>query len=164
DRARDAKGIPRKPGTVVLTSYGLLRRDRDLLASLDWSTVALDEAQNIKNAASATAKCARALRAAHRFALTGTPVENRLAELWSIFEFLNPGLLGPLETFRRDYAVPIERYGDELGAERLKRIVGPFLLRRLKSDPAIIDDLPPKNEMKVICTLTREQVRSEEHT
>ncbi len=157
-RARDAAHIPRAPGTLVLTSYGLLRRDLAVLSSIDWSTVALDEAQNIKNSASATAKSARALRAVHRFALTGTPVENRLAEIWSIFEFLNPGLLGPLEAFRRDYAVPIERYGDELAAARLKRIVKPFLLRRLKSDPAIIDDLPPKNEMKVVCTLTREQV------
>jgi SNF2 family DNA or RNA helicase len=98
------------------------------------------------------------LRASHRFALTGTPVENRLAELWSILQFLNPGLLGPLETFRREYAVPIERYGNDLAAARLKRIASPFLLRRLKSDPAIIDDLPPKNEMTVVCTLTREQV------
>ncbi len=158
DRARDPKDIPRGRGTFVLTSYGLLRRDLDLLSRVEWSTVALDEAQNIKNAASATAKAARALPAAHRFALTGTPVENRLSELWSILEFLNPGLLGPLETFRREYAVPIERYGNDVAAARLKRIVAPFLLRRLKSDPTIIDDLPPKNEMNVVCTLTREQV------
>jgi SNF2 family DNA or RNA helicase len=143
---------------VVLTSYGLLRRDVELIAGVEWSTVALDEAQNIKNAASATARAARSLRASHRFALTGTPVENRLSELWSIIEFANPGLLGPLETFRRQYAVPIERYGNDLAAGRLRRIVGPFLLRRVKSDPSIIRDLPPKNEMKVICTLTREQV------
>ncbi|MEX2122804.1 MAG: DEAD/DEAH box helicase [Woeseia sp.] len=158
ERARDARDLPQKCGALVLTSYGLLRRDLDLLSRIEWSTVALDEAQNIKNSASATAKAARALHASHRFALTGTPVENRLAELWSILEFLNPGLLGPLETFRREYAVPIERYGNDLAAARLKRIAGPFLLRRLKSDPAIIDDLPPKNEMNVVCTLTREQV------
>jgi SNF2 family DNA or RNA helicase len=89
--------------------------------------------------------------------LTGTPVENRLAELWSILEFANPGLLGPLETFRRDFALPIERYGDDEAATRLRRIVGPFILRRLKSDPTVIQDLPRKNEMKVVCTLTREQ-------
>jgi SNF2 family DNA or RNA helicase len=106
---------------------------------------------------SATAKAARALRAAHRFALTGTPVENRLAELWSIFEFANPGLLGALESFRREFAVPVERYGNDEAAARLRRIASPFLLRRLKSDPAVIQDLPPKNEMKVHCTLTREQ-------
>lgn len=157
ERARTAKDLPHKPGTLVVTTYGLLRRDAGLLSSIDWSVAALDEAQNIKNAASATARAARGLRASHRFALTGTPVENRLAELWSILEFANPGLLGPLETFRRDFALPIERYGNEGAAARLRRIVGPFILRRLKSDPSIIQDLPAKNEMKVVCTLTREQ-------
>jgi hypothetical protein len=157
DRARKANDVPRGSGVMVVTSYGLLRRDVELLSSVDWSTVVLDEAQNIKNAASATARAARSLAATHRFALTGTPVENRLAELWSILEFANPGLLGPLESFRREFAVPIERYGNDEAAGRLRQIAGPFLLRRLKSDPAIIQDLPPKNEMKVICTLTREQ-------
>ncbi|WP_437716084.1 DEAD/DEAH box helicase [Sorangium sp. So ce448] len=157
ERARSAKDLPKEPGTLVVTTYGLLRRDAELLSSVDWSVAALDEAQNIKNSASATARAARGLRAAHRFALTGTPVENRLAELWSILEFANPGLLGPLETFRRDFALPIERYGNDQAAARLRRIVGPFILRRLKSDPTILKDLPPKNEMKVVCTLTREQ-------
>lgn len=157
DRARSSKDIPHEPGTLVVTTYGLLRRDAELLGSIDWSVVALDEAQNIKNASSATARAARGLRASQRFALTGTPVENRLAELWSILEFANPGLLGPLETFRREFALPIERYGNDDAAARLRRIVGPFILRRLKSDPTIIQDLPPKNEMKVVCTLTREQ-------
>ncbi|MGA9524032.1 MAG: DEAD/DEAH box helicase [Myxococcaceae bacterium] len=157
ERLRSVKDFPKKPGSLVVTTYGLLRRDAELLAGVDWSAVVLDEAQNIKNAASATARAARMLRASHRFALTGTPVENRLAELWSILEFANPGLLGPLDTFRREFAVPIERYGNDEAAERLRRIVSPFLLRRLKSDPAIIQDLPAKNEMKVICTLTREQ-------
>jgi superfamily II DNA or RNA helicase len=157
ERARAAQDFPGRPGSLVVTSYGLLRRDAELLASVDWSVVALDEAQNIKNAASATARAARALPASQRFALTGTPVENRLAELWSILEFANPGLLGPLQTFRREFAVPIERYGNDAAATRLRRIVSPFILRRLKSDPSIIADLPPKNEMKVICTLTREQ-------
>jgi len=156
-RAKSASDIPKKPGTLVVTTYGLLRRDAELLSSIDWSVAALDEAQNIKNASSATARAARALRASHRFALTGTPVENRLAELWSILEFANPGLLGPLEAFRRDFALPIERYGNDAATARLRRIVGPFILRRLKSDPTIIQDLPPKNEMKVVCTLTREQ-------
>ncbi|MGC4070155.1 MAG: DEAD/DEAH box helicase [Polyangiaceae bacterium] len=156
-RARTASDIPHQVGTLVLTTYGLLRRDSELLANVDWSVVAIDEAQNIKNSASATAHAARALRASHRFALTGTPVENRLAELWSILEFANPGLLGSLEAFRRDFAVPIERYGNEEASTRLRRIVGSFILRRLKSDPHIIQDLPPKNEMKVFCTLTREQ-------
>jgi SNF2 family DNA or RNA helicase len=156
-RPRDAKDFPARAGALVVTTYGLLRRDVERLAAVDWSVVVLDEAQNIKNAASSTARAARALRASHRFALTGTPVENRLAELWSILEFANPGLLGSLETFRREFAVPIERHGNDDAAERLRRISGPFVLRRLKSDPAIIQDLPAKNEMKVICTLTREQ-------
>ncbi|KYF71219.1 DEAD/DEAH box helicase, partial [Sorangium cellulosum] len=145
-------------GALVITTYGLLRRDAATLAKVDWAAVVLDEAQNIKNAASRTAAAARALRAPHRFALTGTPVENRLAELWSILEFANPGLLGPLEAFRRAYAVPIERYGNREAAERLRRVVGPFLLRRVKSDPAVAGDLPPKDEARVYCTLTREQV------
>ncbi|XXT25040.1 DEAD/DEAH box helicase [Sorangium sp. So ce429] len=145
-------------GALVITTYSLLRRDATMLAGVDWAAVVLDEAQNIKNAASRTAAAARALRASHRFALTGTPVENRLAELWSILEFANPGLLGPLEAFRRAYAVPIERYGNREAAERLRRVVGPFLLRRVKTDPAVAGDLPPKNETRVYCTLTREQV------
>lgn len=157
ERARTPEQVPGGPGTLVITTYGLLRRDAELLAGVEWAMVVLDEAQNIKNSAAITARAARALRADHRFALTGTPVENRLAELWSIFEFLSPGFLGPLEAFRREYATPIERHGNDQVAARLRRIVGPFLLRRLKSDPAIIQDLPPKNEMKVVCSLTREQ-------
>src|SRR4029078_7203303 len=103
--------------------------------------------QNIKNAASATARAARALRAGERFALTGTPVENRLAELWSILEFAHPGLLGGLEKFRRDFAIPVERYGNDAVATRLRRIVSPFILRRLKRDTTIIADVAPKKEM-----------------
>jgi SNF2 family DNA or RNA helicase len=157
ERARAAADFPKQSGALAITTYGLLRRDAELLASVDWSLVALDEAQNIKNAASATARAARSLGATHRFALTGTPVENRLAELWSILEFANPGLLGPLERFRREFAVPIERYGNEDAAARLRRIASPFILRRVKTDPAVIRDLPAKNEMKIVCTLTREQ-------
>ncbi|MDP3276926.1 MAG: DEAD/DEAH box helicase [Deltaproteobacteria bacterium] len=156
-RAKAPQEFSTGAATLVLTTYGLLRRDSALLASMDWSVVALDEAQNIKNASSATAQAARALRAGQRIALTGTPVENRLAELWSILEFANPGLLGPLQAFHRDFAVPIERHGDPKAATRLRQMVGPFVLRRLKSDPTIIDDLPAKNETNVVCTLTREQ-------
>ena len=145
------------PHAAVITTYALLRRDATLLGQIDWAVASLDEAQNIKNAASRQAQAARALKAAHRFALTGTPVENRLAELWSIFEFCAPGLLGPLERFRKRFALPIERYRDERAARDLRRLVGPFILRRVKSDPAIIPDLPPKQEMAVVCTLSREQ-------
>ena len=145
------------PHAIVLTTYGIARRDVKTLAAGSWSTVVLDEAQNAKNAASATARAVRALPASHRFALTGTPVENRLAELWSILDFANPGMLGGLEAFRETFAVPVERYGNPEAAERLRRIVSPFLLRRLKSDKSVIRDLPAKNEMDVFCTLTREQ-------
>ncbi len=158
NRATAPRDFPSSPNTLVLTTYGLLRRDADLLTRVDWACVALDEAQNIKNAASTTARVARSLTATHRFALTGTPVENRLAELWSILEFANPGLLGPLESFRKTFAIPIERFGDDQAAVRLRKVSSPFILRRLKSDPRIIDDLPAKQEMKVLCTLTREQV------
>jgi SNF2 family DNA or RNA helicase len=116
-----------------------------------------DEAQNIKNHATKQARAVRALPAASRIALTGTPVENRLSELWSIMEFTNPGLLGPAGRFRERYAIPIEREGSPDAAQALKRLTQPFLLRRLKTDKTIISDLPDKQEMKVWCNLTAEQ-------
>jgi SNF2 family DNA or RNA helicase len=142
---------------VVLTSYPLLARDRETLADVPWGTVVLDEAQNIKNASTKQAQAARALKPANRVALTGTPVENRLSELWSIMNFLNPGYLGSEAGFRREYARPIERTGDQESRERLRKLTTPFILRRLKTDKSIISDLPEKMEMKVYCSLTREQ-------
>ncbi|WP_018684731.1 DEAD/DEAH box helicase [Actinokineospora enzanensis] len=142
---------------LVITTYALATRDAEVLAELTWDRVVLDEAQNIKNSASRQSQVLRALPARHRVALTGTPVENRLAELWSIMDFANPGLLGPLTRFRARFAVPVERHGDEEAAARLRRITGPFVLRRVKTDPAIIDDLPEKLEMKQLCNLTAEQ-------
>ncbi|MCA9567567.1 MAG: DEAD/DEAH box helicase, partial [Myxococcales bacterium] len=144
---------------VVLTTYGLLVRDVELLGEVTWDVVALDEAQAVKNPDSQRARAARELRARHRVALTGTPVENRLDELWSLFDFLVPGLLDPRATFRRTVAVPIERFGDQEVARRLKLGVSPFLLRRLKSDPNIIDDLPEKLESVDYCALKPEQAR-----
>jgi hypothetical protein len=142
-------------GSVTVTSYGLARRDVDLLADVDWDTVVLDEAQQVKNHASKAARAVRRLPARARVALTGTPVENRLAELWAIVDFTNPGLLGPFRRFRERYAVPVERWGDTEAASRLRRIVAPFLLRRTKIEVAT--DLPAKNEATVVCNLTREQ-------
>ncbi|HZD00340.1 MAG TPA: DEAD/DEAH box helicase [Actinomycetes bacterium] len=142
---------------LVLTTYGLAARDQQALAAIEWGRVVLDEAQNIKNAAAKQALAVRALKAGQRVALSGTPVENRLAELWSIMEFLNPGLLGSAGAFRSRYAVPIERDGDEQAAAGLRRATQPFLLRRLKTDRSIIADLPSKVEMKVLCNLTAEQ-------
>ena len=142
---------------LVITTFGLAVRDAELLGAVRWGRIVVDEAQNIKNAEAKQSRAVRALQAPSRIALTGTPVENRLAELWSIMEFCNPGLLGSARGFRDRFAVPIERYGDDDAAQRLKRIVGPFLLRRLKTDRSIIADLPDKIEMKVYCNLTREQ-------
>ena len=119
--------------------------------------VALDEAQSIKNPDSQRARAARQLVARHRVALTGTPVENRLEELWSVLEFLVPGLLGPRRTFLREVALPIERFGDDELAAKLRMTVAPFLLRRVKTDPNVIDDLPDKVERRDYCNLTREQ-------
>ena len=142
---------------IVLTSYPLLARDRETLEAVEWSSVILDEAQNIKNSATKQAQAARALRTDHRIALTGTPVENRLTELWSIFHFLNPNYLGSEKSFRRRFAIPIERLDDAAAAQHLKRLTAPFILRRLKTDPTVISDLPDKLEMKVYTTLTAEQ-------
>ncbi|MCM0677402.1 DEAD/DEAH box helicase, partial [Micromonospora phytophila] len=142
---------------LVLTTYSVAARDAVDLAGIDWHRVVVDEAQAIKNASTRQAEAVRALPARHRIAVTGTPVENRLADLWSIMQFANPGLLGPAATFRKSYAEPIERHGDADAAERLRRITGPFVLRRLKTDSSIISDLPEKLEMEVVCNLTAEQ-------
>ncbi|HEX4225033.1 MAG TPA: DEAD/DEAH box helicase, partial [Pseudonocardiaceae bacterium] len=142
---------------LVLTTYAVLARDRADLGAITWDRIVLDEAQNVKNAASRQSKATRGLPARHRIALTGTPVENRLAELWSIMDFANPGMLGSEGTFRARFSVPVERYGDVEAASRLRRITAPFVLRRLKTDPKIIDDLPDKIEMKQLCNLTAEQ-------
>jgi hypothetical protein len=142
---------------VLLTTYATAIRDADALAAVQWDRVVLDEAQHIKNSASAVAKAVRRFPARSRVALTGTPVENRLAELWSILDFLNPGVLSTAYTFRARYAVPIERYADEDAAARLRHATRPFLLRRVKSDPAVIADLPDKHHVRHLCGLTVEQ-------
>ncbi len=142
---------------LIVTSYGTARRDIELLTQIQWGELILDEAQNIKNPRAKQTQAVRRLEARNRIALTGTPVENRLSELWSIMEFLNSGYLDGSEQFRKRFIVPIERYNDDGRAAELRRLVQPFLLRRLKSDPTIISDLPEKNEMVVYCTLTNEQ-------
>ena len=142
---------------VVITSYALLQRDVTALDAVPWKGVVLDEAQNIKNPETKQARAARALTAGYRIALTGTPVENNVGDLWSVMEFLNPGLLGTQADFKRRFFVPIQANSDVQAIERLKALTGPFILRRLKSDKTIIADLPEKMEMKVYCNLTREQ-------
>ncbi|MBV9125198.1 MAG: DEAD/DEAH box helicase [Planctomycetes bacterium] len=142
---------------LVLSSFSLLHRDFEILKEVRWANVILDEAQNIKNPETKQARAARALPADFHLALTGTPVENHVGDLWSILEFLNPGFLGSQAEFKRRFFIPIQANRDPEAAERLKRLTGPFILRRLKTDKAIIADLPDKMEMKVFCTLTREQ-------
>jgi SNF2 family DNA or RNA helicase len=142
---------------LVITTYAIAVRDRDELAEITWGRVVCDEAQNIKNPGTRQARAVRSLPAGSRIALTGTPVENRLSELWSIMEFTSPGLLGPAEKFRTEFAIPVERHGDEEVSGRLRRLTGPFILRRVKTDKTIISDLPEKQEMKVWCNLTPEQ-------
>jgi SNF2 family DNA or RNA helicase len=151
-RASDLEGWD-----VVLTSYALLPRDRRLLSSLEWRMFALDEAQAVKNPLTRAAQTARAITAAHRVALTGTPVENRLDDLWSIMHILNPGLLGTRTGFRRLFANAIERRGDGRAEDALRRMTAPFLLRRRKTDPAVLPDLPPRQDSTEFCTLTVEQ-------
>ena len=142
---------------LVVTTYALALRDRETLDAIEWHRVVLDEAQNIKTREAKQTRAIRALRARHRVALTGTPVENRLSELHSILDFLNPGLLGSPGSFREQFATPIERWRDGDAAARLRRATGPFILRRLKTDKEIIGDLPEKIEVRVDCHLTREQ-------
>jgi superfamily II DNA or RNA helicase len=142
---------------VVVTGYALLHRDRALFERVGWRGIVLDEAQNIKNADSQQARAARSIDAGYRVALTGTPVENHVGDLWSLMEFLNPGMLGSHAGFRRSFFVPIQLQGDTGAAERLRALTGPFVLRRHKSDATIIADLPAKQEYTVTCTLTREQ-------
>lgn len=142
---------------MVVTGYALLSRDAEFLQRVDWAGIILDEAQNIKNPETAQSKAARALRADYRLALTGTPVENHVGDLWSLMDFLNPGFLGSRSGFRKNFFLPIQRAGDAEAVERLRGLTKPFILRRLKTDPEIVPDLPEKLEMKVWCTLGREQ-------
>ena len=142
---RDACITGAGPGDVLLVSWGLLARESERLSSHRWATLVLDEAQMIKNAATRVAQASRALHADFAVALTGTPVENHLGELHSLFRVLNPGLLGTRADFRRRFAGPIERAGDPDARRRLRERIAPFLLRRTKS--AVLDDLPPRTEV-----------------
>jgi non-specific serine/threonine protein kinase len=142
---------------IVVTTYALLARDAAALRRVPWRRVVLDEAQAIKNAATKAAVAARSIRAPRRIAVTGTPVENRLADLWSLMEFANPALLGSATSFKERFATPVERHGDDEAAARLRAMTQPFVLRRVKTDRSIISDLPAKLEMDVVCSLTGEQ-------
>jgi len=144
-------------GEFVLTTYGTMRLEAPRLAEVPWGMVVADEAQHVKNPYSATARALRSIGARARVALTGTPVENNLSELWAILDWTTPGLLGSLGTFRTRYAQAAEGGQDPAAAERLAQLVRPFLLRRRKSDPGIAPELPPKTETDRPVALTKEQ-------
>lgn len=142
---------------LVLTSYTLSHLDEEELSTVYWDSICLDEAQNIKNAYTKQAASIRKLKGHHRIALTGTPIENRLTELWSIFDFLNPGYLGTQREFTQRYVHSIERIQDTKSINQVQKLIRPFLLRRIKKDPAIQLDLPDKNEVKTFVTLSAKQ-------
>ena len=144
---------------LVITSYVLAQRDATTLKTVAWEGIILDEAQNIKNPKAKQSKAVRGLDANFRIALTGTPLENRLLELWSILDFLNPGYLGSQQFFQRRFATPIEKYSDRDSLQTLRSLVQPFILRRVKTDQEIIQDLPEKQEMNVYCGLSSEQAK-----
>ncbi|WP_054243102.1 DEAD/DEAH box helicase [Streptomyces sp. NBC_00723] len=144
-------------GGFVLTTYGTMRSAAPTLAGQPWGMVVADEAQHVKNPYSATAKALRTIPTSARVALTGTPVENNLSELWALLDWTTPGLLGPLKSFRARHARAVENGEDDQAVERLARLVRPFLLRRKKSDPGIVPELPPKTETDHPVPLTREQ-------
>lgn len=142
---------------LVISSYSLAQLDLEELRGVQWEAICLDEAQMIKNVHTKQRTAILQLEGKHRIAMTGTPIENRLTELWSIFDFLNPGYLGSLSSFVQTYVNPIEQHGDPLRIEQIQKLVRPFLLRRVKNDPAIQLDLSNKYERKVFVTLSAEQ-------
>lgn len=144
---------------LVLTTYALAHRDREVIDTVKWGRIVLDEAQFIKNPAAKQSQAVRSIVAPKRVALTGTPVENRLSELWSIMDFLNPGYLGASGSFRKKFSLPIERHRDQNKMSKLRAMVSPFILRRVKTDPTVVSDLPSKIESKEWCALTPEQAK-----
>ncbi|MGK7880731.1 MAG: DEAD/DEAH box helicase [Crocosphaera sp.] len=144
---------------IIITSYSLIYRDIKSFEQVEWQGIVLDEAQNIKNPQAKQSQAVRKISTQFRIALTGTPVENRLTELWSILDFLNPGFLGTQQFFRRRFATPIEKYGDKESLQIMRSLVRPFILRRLKTDKTIIQDLPEKQEMTIFCGLSSEQAQ-----
>jgi len=149
---------------IILTTYGIIRNENEKFKKYNWDFVILDEAQNIKNWESEQSKSVKMLDSTLHLAMSGTPVENRLTELWSIFDFINKDFLGTYHHFRSNYAIPIEKYGDTDKLLKLRQITSPFVLRRLKNDPDVIDDLPDKIELDEYCYLTNEQMKLYKNT
>ena len=144
-----------EPFDLLICTYGLLQQEATLLAEVQWNTAILDEAQIIKNPSTKRAKAAMNLSASFRIITTGTPIENHLGELWSLFRFINPGLLGTRQQFNARFAAPVEKKGDTFRRQILKKLVRPFILRRLKSD--VLDELPPKTETSLFVELSKEE-------
>jgi SNF2 family DNA or RNA helicase len=160
NRFTEASEIPEfsKAHRIFLTSYGTIRNDIDFLETIQFSGIIIDESQNMKNYTSKQTQAIYKLKSQYRICLSGTPIENRLVELWSLFYFLNPGLLGTREEFQEKFIIPIERFQNQEKINDLKSIIAPFIMRRVKSDKSIIKDLPEKNEIKLTIELTKEQV------
>lgn len=153
-------GIDRELDTkadVLITTYAILRIDIDQIKKQKWSMVIIDEAQNIKNPDTSQTQAVKQIKADTKIAMTGTPVENKLTELWSIFDFINRGYLGTLRDFQKGYAIPIEKFKQTNRAEKLRFAISPFILRRLKTDKSIISDLPDKVVLNEYCYLTKTQ-------
>ncbi|MGC9195399.1 MAG: SNF2-related protein [Syntrophobacteraceae bacterium] len=144
-----------KPHDVLVTSYGLLIQETELLSSIEWNTIVLDEAQAIKNVLTKRSRAAMELNGSFRIATTGTPIENHLSELWTLFNFINPGLLGSMQRFNARFAVPIEKYNNRDASKRLKKLIQPFMLRRLKSQ--VLEELPPRTEVVLQVEMSSEE-------
>ena len=155
--ARDLKDDDCKNADIILSTYGVVRSDADILKKQKWQVLVIDEAQNIKNSDTAQSKAIHSIPANCHIAMSGTPVENRLSEFWSIIDFTNKGYLGSAKDFSDSYAKPIQKYGDSRVAERFRKVTAPFLMRRLKTDKSIISDLPDKIERNELASLTPEQ-------
>ncbi len=149
---------------VLISSYGIIRSDAKNLKKRKWHSLVIDEAQNIKNAGTAQAKAVKSIGANNFIALSGTPVENRLSELWSIMDYSNRGFLGNIKEFNEMFGIPIQQYNDEEAVKKLKKVTSPFLMRRLKSDKSIISDLPDKIEINSYSNLAKEQASLYEET
>ena len=155
--ARDLKDDDCKNADIILSTYGVVRSDADILKKQKWQVLVIDEAQNIKNSDTAQSKAIHSIPANCHIAMSGTPVENRLSEFWSIIDFTNKGYLGSAKDFSESYAKPIQKYGDSHVAERFRKVTAPFMMRRLKTDKSIISDLPDKIERNELASLTPEQ-------
>ena len=155
--ARNIKDADCQKADIILSTYGVVRSDAELLKKQKWQVLVIDEAQNIKNSDTAQSKAIHSIPANTHIAMSGTPVENRLSEFWSIIDFTNKGYLGSAKDFSETYAKPIQKFGDAHVAERFRKITAPFLMRRLKTDKSIINDLPDKIERNELATLTPTQ-------